>query len=67
MSLQTGHSFEVQIESGKGGSAHAAVTLSNVTVDLASEEKLQKLLDILEVPKGTRVNISTKASTSIVR
>jgi len=67
MSSQTGHSFEVQIESGKGGTGHAAVTLSNVTVDLASEEKLQKLLDILEVPKGTRVNISTKASTSIVR
>lgn len=67
MSRQEGRTFEVQIESVKDGSAHTELTLSNVTVDLASEEKLQKLLDILDVPKGTKVTISTKASTSIVR
>jgi len=67
MSTAQKHSFELQIESGKGGSEHAALTISNVAVNLASDEKLQKLLDLLEVPKGTRVTISTKASSSVVR
>jgi hypothetical protein len=30
-------------------------------------ERLQKLLDVLGVPKGTEVRITTKASSSIVR
>ena len=67
MSKEAKQNFEIQIESGKSASEHAAVTVSNIGVNLASSEKLQKLLDLLEVPKGTRVNISTKASTSIVR
>jgi len=66
-SEQQKHSFELQIESGKGGGEAAALHISNVAVNLASEEKLQNLLDLLEVPRGTRVSISTKASTSIVR
>lgn len=64
---QKKHSFELHIESGKGSSEHAELTISNVAVNLASDDKLQKLLDLLEVPKGTRVNISTKASSSVVR
>ena len=65
-SEQQKHSVDLQIESGKGGE-HAELHISNVAVDLSSQEKLQKLLDLLEVPRGTRVVISTKASTSIVR
>lgn len=67
MSTEQKHSFELQIESGKGSSERAEITISNVAVNLASDDKLQKLLDLLEVPKGTRVNISTKASSSVVR
>lgn len=67
MSTEQKHSVELQIESGKGGTELAEITISNVAVDLASKDKLQKLLDLLEVPKGTRVTISTKASSSIVR
>ena len=61
------HSFELEIESGKVGGEHAELTFSNISANLASEEKLQKLLDLLDVPRGTKVNIHTKASTSIVR
>jgi predicted site-specific integrase-resolvase len=61
------HSFELQIQTGKGSNEYAELTVSNVAVNLTSDDKLQKLLDLLEVPKGTRVNISTKASTSVVR
>jgi len=65
-SEQQKHSFDLQIESGKSGE-HAELHIANVAVNLASEDKLQQLLDLLEVPRGTRVNVSTKASTSIVR
>jgi hypothetical protein len=67
MASKQKQSFELRIESGKSSSDYAELTLSNVNVDLASDEKLQKLLDLLEVPKGTRVTVSTKAATSIVR
>ena len=67
MATKQKQSFELRIESGKSSSDHAELTLSNVSVDLSSDEKLQKLLDLLEVPRGTKVTVSTKAATSIVR
>src|SRR5215467_14345584 len=39
------HSFDLEIESGKAGGEHAQLSFSNISADLASGDKLQKLLD----------------------
>jgi hypothetical protein len=46
----------------------SSLTISGISEDFSkSPEKVHQLLDLLDMPKGTQVTISTKASTSIVR
>lgn len=46
----------------------SSLTISGISEDFSkSPDKVHKLLDLLDMPKGTQVTISTKASTSIVR
>ena len=47
-------------------SESGTLTITGVPADLQAE-RIHKLLDLLDLPKGTRVTVSTRASTSIVR
>jgi hypothetical protein len=59
---------EMHIESNVPSDETASLTITGVPASIhRSPEKIHQLLDLLELPKGTRVTISTKASTSIVR
>lgn len=61
-------SSEIHIDSRKSDDETASLTITGVPVGIhGSTEKIHKLLDLLELPKGTKVTISTKASTSVVR
>jgi hypothetical protein len=66
-SEQEKRSYELHIESGQVGKEGAVLTIFGVPGDLTSEDKIHKLLDLLQMPKGTKVTVSTKASSSIVR
>lgn len=46
----------------------ASITIAGVSGDVhQSPDKIQRLLDLLEVPRGTTVKITTEASSVIVR
>ena len=56
---------ELKIE---GGAHTDSLVISGVPPDLhKSPEKIKALLDLLEMPKGTKVTINFQASSSIVR
>lgn len=56
---------ELNIESSKQGST---LVINGVPPDLhKSPEKVRALLDLLELPKGTKVTVNFQASSSIVR
>lgn len=62
---------ELQIEYGEGKSAAgetATLVISGVPQGVHNDpDKIRKILDLLNLPKGTTVRIDTRASSSIVR
>ncbi|MBV8253335.1 MAG: hypothetical protein JO154_12065 [Chitinophaga sp.] len=59
--------FELNIESGEKGK-NAALKIEGVSYDLQnSPEKIHALLDLLEMPKGSKVTINYHAASVIVR
>lgn len=58
---------ELNIGNGEQGEA-SSLTINGLPPDLhKSPEKIRALLDLLELPKGTRVTVNFQASSSIVR
>lgn len=57
---------EISIESTENDVC--GLTISGLSEEFSqSSEKVQRLLDLLDVPKGTKITVTSKASTSIVR
>jgi hypothetical protein len=61
-----GQSVQTEIEIGAAGKP--AIEIKGDLGGLPSDaRKVQQLLDLLRVPRGTRVRITTRASSVIVR
>ena len=59
---------EMHIESKLPEGETATLNITGVPASIhQSPDKIHRLLDLLELPKGTRVTIQTKASNVIVR
>jgi hypothetical protein len=69
MAEQESRTQSVQLRAGAPGETPTKlVTISGPLPDLHDNpEKVRQLLDLLELPKGTQVEIVTQASSVIVR
>lgn len=64
--MSNGSNITLEFEPGHGGAT--TVRIAGAIDKLHEDPKrIQDLLDLLRVPKGTEVKIMTTASTSIVR
>jgi hypothetical protein len=66
MEKQTVHRTELKFEheQAKG----PVLTIEGADIDLAAHpEKILQLMDLLDLPKGSRATITVTASTSVVR
>jgi hypothetical protein len=61
-------SVELVIEPQGGGADAITISGRGLPPDLGrSPERIHQLLDLLEMPKGTKVTINVQASSSVVR
>ncbi|MGD9560940.1 MAG: hypothetical protein AB7F88_00065 [Pyrinomonadaceae bacterium] len=59
---------ELHIESREAGDKTATLVIEGVPGDVyQNPETIHKILDALEMPKGTSVRVNLKASSSVVR
>jgi hypothetical protein len=68
MEKQTVHRAELKFEHDQAGTKGPVLTIEGADIDLASNpEKVLQLMDMLNLPKGSRATVTVTASTSIVR
>ena len=68
LSRNEGYSPNVTELKIEGGAHTGSLVIDGVPPDLhKSPEKIRALLDLLELPKGTKVTVNFQASSSIVR
>lgn len=66
MEKQTVHRTELKFE--KSGSGALTVAIEGIGVDLATQpEKVRQLMELLDLPKGTKATVTVTASTSMIR
>jgi hypothetical protein len=57
----------VQIETQSPGAATVRLDITGANIDLRSPEKIQKLMDLLELPQGSRAIVKTITSVAVPR
>ena len=68
MEKQTVHRAELKFEHQQAGTKGPLLTIEGANIELASNpEKVLQLMDLLDLPKGTRATVTVTASTSVVR